>query len=430
MTHSPEKRLAFSAVTAGIALLGCLTVSECLLRVYERRTRQQPSAPMEVLNIFQANPAGTGSYRLRPHLDIKTRVQGRQIRIVTNSHGMRWRETPIEKPKERKRIAFVGDSFTFGCWADSIEDTFVGVFDAGLGHRFEALNFGVGGYGVDDIELQVKEQVVHFSPDYVFLMFFNGNDFRDTYLGTRKYKVVGGTAELDSGHLMEAIPESLLRNDFVVSKPAPDTSFWTRNLRRLATYRVVSRALGMQSLSLSFRPSSRFTAYSFWSRFPYPPLALRAKDETLATIGRIHDFLGVEGSRLVIVTIPYREQVYSAEESGRDFDIDLPQAYVRIFAREHNIPYLDLLPKLRGHVQRTNQELYVRDDLHFNNRGHLLVGQILEEWFATSVRPSGNPQHAELAFHGLGPVERLGLADGHMLDFDLPWASLEKGILR
>ena len=123
---------------------------------------------------------------------------GREVQIRTNSHGMPWREVSLERRDRRRRIAFLGDSFTFGCWADSWEQAFPAVFETSVSRqRFEVKSFGVGGYGLADMELLLHEEVVRFGVDYVVIALFNGNDLRDTWLGVNKERLVHGTVELD-----------------------------------------------------------------------------------------------------------------------------------------------------------------------------------------------------------------------------------------
>ncbi len=94
---------------------------------------------------------------------------------------MRWREVSKENTEGRRRVGFFGDSFTFGCWAEDVEHSLVGVFEKSVSpERWEVLNFGVGGYGFADIELQLEEEALEFDLFYAVLVSFNGNDFRDT----------------------------------------------------------------------------------------------------------------------------------------------------------------------------------------------------------------------------------------------------------
>lgn len=164
------------------------------------------------LNLYMANPNRAGSFRLKPNLDIITKVGARDVIIKTNSHGMRWREVSLDIPQTKKRVAFMGDSFTFGLWADKVENSLVGVFDALLeSHNFEVLNFGVPAYGFEDMELQIKEHVLPFQPDYIVLMFYSGNDFLDTYLGTERYYVSKrGVLKLNEENLKSKIPREFL----------------------------------------------------------------------------------------------------------------------------------------------------------------------------------------------------------------------------
>ena len=86
------------------------------------------------------------------------------------------------------------------------------------------------------------------------------------------------------------------------------------------------------------------------------------------------------------MVLPTYEQVHALESDGADYDILLPQAYLHVFARERDIPYIDLLPILRAHVMRTNERLFLKSDTHLNNRGHEIVGKKLAEWFRCCVR--------------------------------------------
>ena len=73
-----------------------------------------------------------------------------EIDHVTNSSGFRGKEFSFSKPKDTFRIAFIGDSFTFGEGV-RLEDTYVEKVSAILsekfknpGPKFESYNFGVG----------------------------------------------------------------------------------------------------------------------------------------------------------------------------------------------------------------------------------------------------------------------------------------------
>jgi hypothetical protein len=382
----------FATITAGVGVVLAVAASEAVVRGWEawraRHPAPAPPAP-PALDLLRPNPNGTGSYRLKPDVDITTRVGSRTVRVRTNSHGMAWREVSREKALGRARVAFLGDSFTFGCWADTVEKSFVGVVDTRLaGGRWEVLNFGVGGYGLADEDLLLREEVIRWSPDYVIVVIYNGNDFRDTFLGLNRERIVDGTAVLDPETVGRKVPAELLPEDNTVSRPVADRSPVQRWLGRLAAYRLVSSRLDLNDPAVEFAVNRNFTMYSFWSQFPYPEAARRAKDESLATLGRMDVFLAEHRARLALVALPTSEQVYATRLAGPGYDLAFPQVYVQTFARERGIAYLDLLPAFRQHVRESGERIFLERDTHLNNAGHALAGALIAEWFQCCVRAS------------------------------------------
>ena len=186
----------------------------------------------------------------------------------------------------------------------------MGVFEKSVSlERWEVLNFGVGGYGFADIELQLREEALKFDLSYAILVSFNGNDFRDTYLGIGKDRIIHGTAVLDDDVLEEKVPALFLRKDRTTSQPSFETSTLRKSLRSFALFRLLAPFLDMEHLAIDFRVNQHFIAYSFWSQVPYPPVAVEAKDVSLETLERMARILDDRGVGLALVALPTREQV-------------------------------------------------------------------------------------------------------------------------
>ena len=382
MPESRPIRLRLAALGVGMVL--SLVLAEGGLRLLEASRAKRVSHTPVSLPLVQKNPAGTGSYRHRPNLETTVEVEGHQIVIRTNRFGMRWRDVAEKKPAGVRRLEVFGDSFAFGSWSNSIEESFVGVVEKGLARDgFETLNFGVGGYGVADEELLLEEQGLQFQPDSVLLVLFNGNDLRDTYLGLDKESIVNGTAVLNKEYLKTKVPPRFLLPDQPQVQLLPPEHAWERWLRHSAIFRITAPLFDLDSPWIAFRPSREFTSYAFWSRDPYPEVALAARDATLAAIDRIHSRLGALGITLFVAAIPTAEQVYAADMKGPGFDLSLPQRYVEAHAREAGIPFLDLLPPLRAFARTAGRRPYLRRDTHLNNLGHGFVGKTLVEWLKT-----------------------------------------------
>jgi hypothetical protein len=384
-----RERLA-SALVALVTTLVSFAGVEWYARRRETALARAPAAT-PALGLVRANPSGAGSYRLRPGLDLETSVRGHRVRIRTNSLGMHWREVAREKPEGVRRVAFLGDSFVFGCWTPSVESSLVGVFERGYpGGRVEALNFGVGGYGTSDEELLLNEEVLSFAPDWVIVGLFTGNDFRDTWLGLDKHEVgQDGTAELRTDVLAAKVPAAYRDAPMPETAAAPDPSRWRRGLSRFATFRLLFARFGWASPWIEFPVSRRFTSFPYWSLVPPPPVSLQAREAVVGSLTRMNTTSAAHGARFAVIAIPSREQVYAARESGPEYDVELPQAWLRVWARESGVPYLDLRAPFRAHAREHAQELYVPGDIHWNERGHALAGEWTRAWFRDEVRPLG-----------------------------------------
>ncbi len=93
------------------------------------------------------------------------------VGVRVNSLGMRGPEISKEKRKGTFRVAFVGDSFTFG-WGVEVEQSFVGQLREQWQDRIprvEVLDFGVPGWSADQVLVLLRRQLFDFEPDLVVL---------------------------------------------------------------------------------------------------------------------------------------------------------------------------------------------------------------------------------------------------------------------
>lgn len=381
-----SRRVLFAGISVLLGTAAGLLTAEGVLRVREVLSAPSKDEPELHLPIFTPNPAGSGSYRLSPHTRIEVPVGDQVVTLRTNAFGMPWHDVELAPRPGRRRLIFLGDSFAMGCWARDAAHGFVGVVESQLDpERYEVLNFAVGGHGPEDYALLLEEEALRFAPNWVVVAIFNGNDFRDAYLGLHKDRIVDGTAELREDLIRERVPPEYLKHRGPVSRPAAE-SLARRTLRRSAVFRAAAPWLRLENLGLEFAASPQFTQYSFWSRVPFPPVAQQARDTVLAALQRMGASAARVGAQLAIVSIPTAEQVHAVEATGRDFDIGLPQVYLQTWARERGIPYLDLLPAFRARVAEANERLYLQGDPHWNDAGHALAGRAIASWFVRSVR--------------------------------------------
>lgn len=101
-------------------------------------------------------------------------------KFTTNAHGLRAnRDFDFHKPAGTYRVAVIGDSFTMPSGVP-IEDAYHSVLERKLnessaGH-FEFLNFGVGGYSLQNYLTVLVEKALAYQPDHVLIGLCLAND--------------------------------------------------------------------------------------------------------------------------------------------------------------------------------------------------------------------------------------------------------------
>lgn len=188
-----------------------------------------------------------------------------------NAHGLRGDEVPLAKPVGKKRVAVLGDSFTWGIGA-SDDEIYTTLLERAL-PGVEVLNFGVSGYGPIQYHLQT-EKVLSFAPDAVVIAFCLGNDFVDNVFWQR-YRYYKPFARLDEtgalvtdGYPIPNVKRFPSAHDRGLAKALHDRSFLFRLLDRtvlglvgqLANYGQKGPKFSEDQLDLYRAPDSPETA--------------------------------------------------------------------------------------------------------------------------------------------------------------------------
>lgn len=164
--------------------------------------------------------------------------------VGINSHGLRGPETSREKAPGVRRIAVLGDSFTWGVGASEKEHFTTLVENALPGTQ--VLNFGVSGYSPVQYHL-LTEKVLSFDPDVVVIVFCLGNDFIDN-VQWRRYRYYKPFARLDANGevVLDGYPLPYAKRHLQGERP---TAFYERSY----VFRLFDQAvLGQISLFNDF----------------------------------------------------------------------------------------------------------------------------------------------------------------------------------
>lgn len=92
-----------------------------------------------------------------------------------NEYGFRGGEWTVKKPEDKKRVLFIGDSFVEGIMVNE-ENSIPQQYQQIVGEKYEVLNAGMNGTGMNSYLRLLKDIVPLFHPDEVKLILF-ANDF-------------------------------------------------------------------------------------------------------------------------------------------------------------------------------------------------------------------------------------------------------------
>jgi len=150
-----------------------------------RRFLKRPYAPISTTSIsrryrevLETLLAGRTTYLTHsPTLGWTIKPNGHSSLYRANAQGIRGDgDYRLASPEGVLRLAAFGDSFTHGDEVKN-QDTWQEALMR-VHQRLEVMNFGVGGYGLDQAFLRYQEEGVKYRPHIVLIGFMSGNIFR------------------------------------------------------------------------------------------------------------------------------------------------------------------------------------------------------------------------------------------------------------
>ena len=140
------------------------TAAEILLR-FSSKVRERKNH-LEWLRSMMSYDAILG-WKHMPNTEGRSKSSEYQVHYKINSKGLRDREYGYEKSADRFRMICPGDSITFG-WGVDADQCFTELLETRL-HGVDVINMGVQGYGIDQMQLQLREEGMKYRPDLVLV---------------------------------------------------------------------------------------------------------------------------------------------------------------------------------------------------------------------------------------------------------------------
>jgi hypothetical protein len=318
-----------------------------------------------------------------PELGWKYRAGWRDQYTVHNSAGLRGQREYQPRPAAGAiRVAAFGDSFVYGNEAGATE-SWPALMEQG-DSALEVLNFGVGGYGVDQAYLRFLREGRSFNPSIV-LICFTTDDLRRLvnvyrrFLSATELPLFKPRFELTSENQLRLLPSPIhsladyrgLLDDprgvrrfggsdqwyepLVYDNPAYDWSALVR-LSSAAWIRIANR---------SFR-HDRILAGGLLNE---ESAAFRLQ---VAVFQAFHDSVAAAGMRPMIVFLPDRESIAERRAGGHALYAPLAARLTSL-----RIPFLDAGEGFARQSANGSIENWFMPGGHYSREGNLVVAQWL-----------------------------------------------------
>jgi hypothetical protein len=328
-----RNQLLAKVLVAGVATLIALGAGELSLRV-----APTPAQYMSMRNVVQqqcTRPHPECQYVNRENYRGTFNNPEFHTRVQINSHMLRDREFPYEKPAGVKRSLVLGDSFAFG-WGVEAEETASKVIERALPGT-EVLNAGCSGWGSLQELAFLQVEGIRYHPDLV-LLFYGENDSIDNFTHY----------EFRHGRLMYAGTEQGLR---------ADTERFL--LKHSAIWNLVAPMLPTRGAAAA--PAKPATPPPYW--------------KTLAdSILEMQQVCRKAGARLAVVYTPSKGPDRLPVQGGTYKEM-------RSLCVSHDIEFIDPIPALRQAA--ASHPVYFDLDDHWNRDGHAAVGAAVAEVLRT-----------------------------------------------
>ena len=309
---------------------------------------------------------------------------------------------------EKDFVLLVGDSFTQA--SCSFEDTYGVILEQLLGYR--VLKCGVGAYSTKYEFIKANRIIrkIKASPRLIIIG-YHTNDLRGDHSFPGATVVEGYLIETKSvnpktGEILylKDDPKKMLARwkrsgDPFLQSPALIRKIKWRLTQHSILYMMTKESLKkfifritwIKDLISKFeiareKESLEQLDYSFCHVDDYPWLDEVWKGH-LQNLRAFKDLASQNGARLLVVIIPWSEQVYPFLLKGKNIDLEQPNKILHNFFEEEGIPYLDLLPIFRKYADgsprkyiNSKKDLYWKNDGHWNMKGNRLAGLLVARY--------------------------------------------------
>lgn len=315
-------------------------------------------------------------------------------RVDINSHGLRERELPYQKPAGVHRILILGDSFVEGVQVHAeatVSRRLEALLNASGDGAVQTINAGIGAWGTTQELLFLRHEGLRYRPDLVALVFYTGNDVTNN-----SFRVRGSSGRnprrpyfaLTKAGELELLPWR--------PKKPEDDGLIERLRRDSMLFNVLDTGmLTKLRAAVPSGPNDEKTAEERLVEWELPVFSAQPSSAwqeawliTEAILAAARDDATGAGATFLLVGAPTMWEVYPEEwDRFRErkglpaggWDFDGPNRRLAELATRLGIGYLDLRPALRE-AAPGGTPLYFHRDIHWTAAGHEVAARALAEY--------------------------------------------------
>lgn len=279
--------------------------------------------------------------------------------IIMNSEGLRsLREYQEAVPAGKTRIMAIGDSFVMGFGVEN-QEAFPAVMEQEHGD-WEVMNFGVAGYGLDQMLMIVRHFAPRYRPNVVLVGIFPEDFWRSTraFADTghaKPYFVLSSDGKLNLKNVPVPPPFVLRTNQFPeVIEHSPIEKILLQSM----VYRMLKRGWIKVGKNLKWIDPDTTEEWILGR----------------ALLKALQDEIMESGARPVFMLIPPDRWMHDTGKTS------LHKSLLRLADKEPLI-FLDLTPIFREAVaQQDLKTYYIENDGHWTPEGHRLAAEAIQSF--------------------------------------------------
>jgi len=375
MTHSStlkisppphKKQFIFALTSIMIGLIASLTAAELILRFQKQWIKNS-----DQLDIGMMQYSKVLGWQLTPNWQGAHHHHDFNVHYRINHLGFRSTSEQVGKPKKQsKRIAIIGDSFTFGTGVKNT-DTFTQQLNL-AGNNAIFSNYGIPGYSTDQELLLFEQYIRPLKPAHLILIVYLGNDLFDNELA---YPMQADNGKpffrlTDSNQLLEMnIPVPMQKKTAEAKKYTLQRIVMGEQNDNLT---LIEKTLGQLEIfrRIGLFQHKTIIPKSHFKQHFTPPLKL-----FFALSSKIQASCQQIECQLSIALLPGRSYITHPKSISGQYQSYLRHQIKRQFTNHKTIQLIDLYPGLAEASQKQDKAIFFPNEGHLNALGHHVVAQ-------------------------------------------------------